>query len=131
MPPGVYVITPGGKMLGRIPIPEDVITNLAFGGPEPARPSTSPRARRSSRSRWRFPDTRWIKARLGDDRHPASFHEPFPPRRGLERSVQDVLIDVIADGVAHGDAVRLVKLPVDTQVDAAWLISWDAWLKLV
>ena len=25
---------PGGKLLGRIPIPEDVITNLAFGGPE-------------------------------------------------------------------------------------------------
>lgn len=34
VPPGVYVITPGGQMLGRIPIPEDVITNLAFGGPE-------------------------------------------------------------------------------------------------
>jgi gluconolactonase len=34
VPPGVYVITPQGKLLGRIPIPEDVITNLAFGGPE-------------------------------------------------------------------------------------------------
>ena len=34
VPPGIYIITPGGKMLGRIPIPEDVITNLAFGGPE-------------------------------------------------------------------------------------------------
>jgi gluconolactonase len=33
-PPGVYVITPAGKLLGRIPIPEDVITNLAFGGPD-------------------------------------------------------------------------------------------------
>ena len=32
-PPGVYVISPDGKLLGRIPIPEDVITNLAFGGP--------------------------------------------------------------------------------------------------
>ena len=29
---GVYVVSPEGKLLGRIPIPEDVITNLAFGG---------------------------------------------------------------------------------------------------
>lgn len=29
---GVYVISPEGKLLGRIPIAEDVITNLAFGG---------------------------------------------------------------------------------------------------
>jgi gluconolactonase len=34
VPPGVYVITPAGKLQGRIPIPEDVITNLAFGGPD-------------------------------------------------------------------------------------------------
>jgi gluconolactonase len=34
VPPGVYVVTPEGKLLGRIPIPEDVITNLAFGGPD-------------------------------------------------------------------------------------------------
>jgi gluconolactonase len=34
VPAGVYVISPGGKLLGRIPIPEDLITNLAFGGPE-------------------------------------------------------------------------------------------------
>jgi len=34
VPPGVYVITPEGKLLGRIPILEDVITNLAFGGPD-------------------------------------------------------------------------------------------------
>ena len=34
VPPGVYVISPSGKLLGRIPIPEDVITNLAFGGPD-------------------------------------------------------------------------------------------------
>ncbi|MCI0359852.1 MAG: SMP-30/gluconolactonase/LRE family protein [Planctomycetaceae bacterium] len=34
VPTGVYVITPQGKLLGRIPIPEDVITNLAFGGPD-------------------------------------------------------------------------------------------------
>lgn len=32
VPPGVYVITPEGKLHGRIPIHEDVITNLAFGG---------------------------------------------------------------------------------------------------
>jgi gluconolactonase len=31
---GVYVISPEGDLLGRIPIPEDVITNLAFAGPE-------------------------------------------------------------------------------------------------
>jgi gluconolactonase len=34
VPPGVYVISPTGTLLGRIPIPEDVITNLAFGGPD-------------------------------------------------------------------------------------------------
>jgi gluconolactonase len=34
VPTGVYVITPKGKLLGRIPIPEDLITNVAFGGPQ-------------------------------------------------------------------------------------------------
>ena len=34
VPPGIYVISPKGKMLGRIPIPENLITNLAFGGPD-------------------------------------------------------------------------------------------------
>lgn len=34
VPTGIYVISPQGKLIGRIPIPEDVITNLAFGGPE-------------------------------------------------------------------------------------------------
>jgi gluconolactonase len=34
VPPGVYVISPAGKLLGRIPIPEDLITNVAFGGPQ-------------------------------------------------------------------------------------------------
>ena len=34
VPPGVYVMTPAGKLLGRIAIPEDAITNLAFGGPD-------------------------------------------------------------------------------------------------
>ena len=32
VPPGVYVISPDGRMQGRIPIPEDLVTNLAFGG---------------------------------------------------------------------------------------------------
>jgi gluconolactonase len=34
VPPGVYVIAPKGQLLGRIPIPENLITNLTFGGPE-------------------------------------------------------------------------------------------------
>ena len=34
VPAGVYVISPKGKLLGRIPIPEDLLTNLAFGGPQ-------------------------------------------------------------------------------------------------
>jgi len=33
MPQGIYVISPQGKLLGRIPIPEDYVTKLAFGGP--------------------------------------------------------------------------------------------------
>jgi gluconolactonase len=33
VPTGVYVLSPQGQMLARIPIVEDVITNLAFGGP--------------------------------------------------------------------------------------------------
>ena len=32
VPAGVYVITPQGELLGRIPIPEDLCTNLTFGG---------------------------------------------------------------------------------------------------
>jgi gluconolactonase len=31
---GVYVISPAGRLLRVIPIPEDVITNNAFGGPD-------------------------------------------------------------------------------------------------
>lgn len=31
---GVYVISPAGQLLNFIPIPEDVITNNAFGGPD-------------------------------------------------------------------------------------------------
>jgi len=31
-PAGVYVISPAGSLLGCIPIPEDLVTNLAFGG---------------------------------------------------------------------------------------------------
>jgi gluconolactonase len=34
VPPGVYVVSPRGRLLGRIPIAEDVITNCAFGGPD-------------------------------------------------------------------------------------------------
>lgn len=32
VPPGIYVMTPEGTLLERIPIYEDTITNLAFGG---------------------------------------------------------------------------------------------------
>ena len=31
-PPGIYIITPEGILLGRIPIPEDQVTNMTFGG---------------------------------------------------------------------------------------------------
>jgi gluconolactonase len=31
---GVYVISPAGKLLRVIPIPEDIISNTAFGGPD-------------------------------------------------------------------------------------------------
>ncbi len=34
VPQGVYVESPQGKLLGRVPIPEDYVTNLAFGGPD-------------------------------------------------------------------------------------------------
>jgi gluconolactonase len=30
--PGIYVMSPGGELAGRIPIPEDVLTNVTFGG---------------------------------------------------------------------------------------------------
>lgn len=33
VPAGIYVIAPTGDLLGRIPISEDLCTNLAFGGP--------------------------------------------------------------------------------------------------
>jgi len=32
VPPGIYVMTPSGSLKGRIPIPEDVLTNVTFGG---------------------------------------------------------------------------------------------------
>jgi gluconolactonase len=32
VPPGIYIITPDGELAGRIPIPEDVLTNVTFGG---------------------------------------------------------------------------------------------------
>jgi gluconolactonase len=34
VPPGIYVVSPKAEFRGRIPIPEDVVTNLAFGGPD-------------------------------------------------------------------------------------------------
>jgi gluconolactonase len=34
VPQGIYVVSARGKLLGRIPIPEDYVTNLAFGGPD-------------------------------------------------------------------------------------------------
>lgn len=34
VPAGIYVISPDGQMRGRIPIAEDAVTNLAFGGPD-------------------------------------------------------------------------------------------------
>ena len=32
VPTGIYIVSPAGDLKGRIPIPEDVLTNLAFGG---------------------------------------------------------------------------------------------------
>jgi gluconolactonase len=32
VPPGIYRITPDGSLRGRIPIVEDVLTNVTFGG---------------------------------------------------------------------------------------------------
>ncbi len=32
VPPGVYIFDPEGTLLGRIPIPQDVISNCCFGG---------------------------------------------------------------------------------------------------
>jgi gluconolactonase len=32
VPPGIYVVSPTGELKSRIPIREDVLTNLAFGG---------------------------------------------------------------------------------------------------
>ena len=37
VPTGVYVMAPADQMLERIPVPEDLVTNLAFGGPDPKR----------------------------------------------------------------------------------------------
>jgi gluconolactonase len=31
---GIYVISPAGRLLGRIAIPEDAVTNCTFGGPD-------------------------------------------------------------------------------------------------
>lgn len=32
VPPGIWVVEPDGTLVGRIPIPEDVLTNVTFGG---------------------------------------------------------------------------------------------------
>jgi gluconolactonase len=32
VPPAIYIVTPGGELIGQIPVPEDVITNCTFGG---------------------------------------------------------------------------------------------------
>ncbi|MGE3314200.1 MAG: SMP-30/gluconolactonase/LRE family protein [Planctomycetaceae bacterium] len=32
VPPGIWVIRPDGRLIGRIPVPEDVLTNVTFGG---------------------------------------------------------------------------------------------------
>ena len=32
VPPGIWIVTPAGEVKGRIPIPEDVLTNITFGG---------------------------------------------------------------------------------------------------
>ncbi|MBI4585217.1 MAG: SMP-30/gluconolactonase/LRE family protein [Planctomycetes bacterium] len=34
VPAGIYVVSSQGKLLGRIPIPEDTVTNLTFGPPD-------------------------------------------------------------------------------------------------
>jgi gluconolactonase len=34
VPAGIYVVSPAGQLLGRIPIPEDTVTNLTFGPPD-------------------------------------------------------------------------------------------------
>jgi gluconolactonase len=32
VPPGIWIVSPDGDVKGRIPIPEDVLTNVTFGG---------------------------------------------------------------------------------------------------
>ena len=32
VPPGIWFVSPNGEVLGRIPVPEDVLTNVTFGG---------------------------------------------------------------------------------------------------
>lgn len=34
VPAGIWVLRPDGALVGRIPIPEDVLTNVTFGGPD-------------------------------------------------------------------------------------------------
>jgi gluconolactonase len=30
--PAIYIVTPGGELIGKIPVPEDVLSNCTFGG---------------------------------------------------------------------------------------------------
>ncbi len=32
VPPGIWIVKPSGELQGRVPIPEDVVTNVTFGG---------------------------------------------------------------------------------------------------
>ncbi|MEX2286762.1 MAG: SMP-30/gluconolactonase/LRE family protein [Planctomycetaceae bacterium] len=32
VPPGIWIVTPAGELIGRIPVVEDVLTNVTFGG---------------------------------------------------------------------------------------------------
>ena len=34
VPPGIWIVRPDGELVGRIPIVEDVLTNVTFGGPD-------------------------------------------------------------------------------------------------
>ncbi|MFO0946880.1 MAG: hypothetical protein U1D30_13200 [Planctomycetota bacterium] len=52
VPPGIYIFSSKGDLLGRIPITEDLITN-PLGGPDGR--NSSPRARRYFKAAGRHP----------------------------------------------------------------------------
>ena len=64
VPAGVYVITPGGELLGRTRSPRTSARTWPSAG-RAERRSSSPRARRSTRSRWPCPDMRLHPPRRG------------------------------------------------------------------